>query len=169
MAIKYLISKNKKQYKANLHCHSTLSDGKLTPEKLKEAYKARGYNILAITDHCYPKCHDCLTDDDFLMITGYEAYIRPSAKAEFNRFKPEVHLNLFAKDSKNEKIICYNKPYIKYMPAKLHNSLPHAGSEREREYTAEQVNEFIDTANRNGYLVAYNHPIWSMEDEARIP
>ena len=27
-----------KQYKANLHCHSILSDGKKTPEELKELY-----------------------------------------------------------------------------------------------------------------------------------
>ena len=39
MAIKVFISKDKKQFKANMHCHSTISDGKLTPEELKEAYK----------------------------------------------------------------------------------------------------------------------------------
>ena len=48
---KYLISPDKKQYKANLHCHSVLSDGRKTPEELVEAYKSRGYGILAITDH----------------------------------------------------------------------------------------------------------------------
>ena len=32
----YLISPHKKQYKANLHCHSTSSDGRKTPEELKE-------------------------------------------------------------------------------------------------------------------------------------
>jgi DNA-binding GntR family transcriptional regulator len=31
-----VIKKSAPQYKANLHCHSTLSDGKLTPEQLKE-------------------------------------------------------------------------------------------------------------------------------------
>ena len=53
----YLISPYKKQYKANLHCHSTLSDGKKTPEELREMYKSHGYSILAITDHEYPKKH----------------------------------------------------------------------------------------------------------------
>lgn len=46
----YLISPDKKQYKANLHCHSTISDGKKTPEELKEMYKRHGYSILAITE-----------------------------------------------------------------------------------------------------------------------
>ena len=36
--MKYLISPHKAQYKANLHCHSTLSDGCLTPEVLKNLY-----------------------------------------------------------------------------------------------------------------------------------
>ena len=78
MATRWLIDPEKKQYKANLHSHSTLSDGKLTPEELKKLYKDNGYDILAITDHEYPKSHNELTDKDFLMVTGYEAYIRPS-------------------------------------------------------------------------------------------
>ena len=52
--MKYLISPHVKQYKANLHCHSTLSDGHLTPEQLKKLYKDNGYSILSITDHERP-------------------------------------------------------------------------------------------------------------------
>ena len=37
--------------RANLHAHTTLSDGRLTPEQLIEAYSSRGYDVLAITDH----------------------------------------------------------------------------------------------------------------------
>ena len=68
----YLISPNQKQYKANLHCHSVLSDGKKTPEDLKQMYKNKGYSILAITDHETPKNHQYLNDDNFLTVTGYE-------------------------------------------------------------------------------------------------
>ena len=32
----------------------------------------------------------------------------------------------------------------------------------------EYINEFIKTATENGYLVSFNHPIWSMESEAFI-
>ena len=35
---KYLLPENKKCYKANLHSHSTISDGKFTPEELKDLY-----------------------------------------------------------------------------------------------------------------------------------
>ncbi len=33
---------NKKSYKANLHCHSTIYDGKMPPEELKDLYKKEG-------------------------------------------------------------------------------------------------------------------------------
>ena len=39
------------------------------------------------------------------MLTGYEAYIRPSPTCEFDLFKPEIHLNLLAKDPHNTAII----------------------------------------------------------------
>lgn len=164
----YLISPTQKQYKANLHCHSTYSDGKKTPEELKEMYQRNGYSILAITDHETPKSHNELTDSEFIMLTGYECYIRPTEEGTYNIFISELHLNLFARDPKNETMICYNRPYLKYMDDDAKNVLVKAGSERPREYTTEYINEYIQTARENGYLVAYNHPYWSMEDENQI-
>ena len=35
------------QYKANLHTHSTESDGQLSPEQVIDEYRARGYKALA--------------------------------------------------------------------------------------------------------------------------
>lgn len=168
MGTKILLSKDKKQYKANLHCHSTISDGKLTPEELKKLYKENGYDILAITDHCVPKNHSDLTEEDFLLLTGYEAYIRPGENGKYNSFKSEIHLNLFAREADNEKLINYNQGYTKYLPVERHGELHRVGSERPREYTTEYINEFIETAIEHGYLVSYNHPVWSMESEARI-
>lgn len=164
----YLISPHKKQYKANLHCHSTKSDGTKTPEELCEMYKRHGYSVLAITDHERPCDHTALSDDRLLMLTGYEVYIRPSQNADYDLHVSEVHLNLFARDPHNETIICYNKPYCKYIPADEHYSIPHAGSEEPREYTREYINSFIRTAKDNGYIVSYNHPYWSMESETEV-
>ena len=168
MSTKILLSSDKVQYKANLHCHSTRSDGKLTPEALKALYKANGYDILAITDHCNPKDHSEMNDEDFLFLTGYEAYIRPNEMGKANIFQSEVHLNLFAREHSNEKLICYNECYAKYVPKEKHGELDRVGSEEPRRYTVEYINEFIKTANENGYLVSYNHPFWSMESEERI-
>jgi hypothetical protein len=38
-------------YKGNLHTHSTRSDGKLPPDEVVAAYRERGYDFLALTDH----------------------------------------------------------------------------------------------------------------------
>ncbi len=167
---KYLISPNRKQYKANLHCHSTLSDGKRTPESLKELYKSHGYDILAITDHERPRCHQNLSDPDFMMITGYECYIRPDRNGRCNPYSEEVHLNLLARDPQNTTMICCNEVYCKYLirDNAMDEIVCRAGSERPREYTPEYIDEYIRTAKENGYIVAYNHPYWSMEDEASI-
>src|SRR5947208_5178181 len=37
--------------RGDLHCHTTLSDGRNSIEEMAEAAKARGYEYLAITDH----------------------------------------------------------------------------------------------------------------------
>ena len=48
---KYLLPQGGNYYKANLHCHSTVSDGHLSPLELKNLYKSMGYSIIAYTDH----------------------------------------------------------------------------------------------------------------------
>ena len=164
-----LISSEKKQYKANLHCHSVLSDGCRTPEELKEMYRSRGYDILSITDHERPVQHQALAEKDFMLLTGYECYIRPDPAGKYDVYSEEVHLNLFAKDPTNVKMICFNDHYSRYL--KRDNAvegLERVGSEKPREYTTEYINEYIRTAKEHGYIVAYNHPYWSMEDEANI-
>lgn len=52
-------------YKGNMHCHSTLSDGALSPEELKDAYKNKGYSFIAITDHDRLYSHKELCDENF--------------------------------------------------------------------------------------------------------
>lgn len=38
-------------WRGNLHTHSTLSDGVLSPEEVCRRYRAEGYDFLALTDH----------------------------------------------------------------------------------------------------------------------
>ena len=42
---------NHQRYKANLHTHTTRSDGRMNPQTVVDKYHALGYKILAITDH----------------------------------------------------------------------------------------------------------------------
>lgn len=158
------ISPSGKQYKANLHSHSYLSDGALSPKDMAKAYKEHGYSVLAITDHEAPYEHNRLTTEDFLMITGYEAYIRPTPNCEIVPFGPEIHLNLIAKDPNNTTFIGYDPNFCKYMPHELADTRKKAGDFGPRRYEHDYIQRFIDEANANGYLVSYNHPCWSMEN-----
>lgn len=42
-----LLDEDLNRYKANLHCHTTVSDGRLTPEAVKKLYKENGYSVIA--------------------------------------------------------------------------------------------------------------------------
>ena len=157
------------QFKANFHCHSTLSDGRLSPQQLKDMYKQQGYSILSITDHERPHDHSAMNDDDFLMVTGYEAYIRPDPECRFDVFTQEIHLNLLARDPHNTDLICWNDKCVKYVKDPAARAAMHRfGSEEPRRYTPEYINRFIATANEDGYLVTLNHPVWSMEEHAQL-
>lgn len=58
-------------YRANLHAHTTNSDGDLSPADCVEFYRRAGYQILAITDHWHVT--DFTGDRaDFLIISGAE-------------------------------------------------------------------------------------------------
>lgn len=157
--MKELISEKKNQYKANLHCHSVFSDGKLTPEELKEAYKSNGYSVLAITDHERAIDHSDLTDEEFLMLTGYEMYIRPGNR--YDAFGPEIHMNLFARDPHNVGMIMYNPDVARYTPEEEKANVVCLGRNEQRMFTPGFINRAIDEAKKNGYIVTYNHPYWS--------
>lgn len=47
----YLDMFGNKRCKVGLHTHTTISDGKKTPEECAAIYKAAGYDAIAITDH----------------------------------------------------------------------------------------------------------------------
>ncbi len=138
---KILISADIPQYKANLHCHSTFSDGKFTPEELKAHYMAHGYSIIAFTDHTRLYGHNELTDDDFLALNGYELDFTEPAPS-YNVAKV-CHLCA----------VCLAKDYL----------TPIDVPDCEDPYSAERINETIRRAKEAGYFVTYNHPVWSME------
>ncbi len=162
------ISKEKPQFKANLHSHSTFSDGKLTPEELAELYREHGYSVLAVTDHEVTYDHSDLTTPDFLLLTGYEAYIRVTEDCIYDLFKPEIHMNLLAKDPHNTTVVNYNSKYDIYMSEEMVNSRKKVGDPGPRRYEPAYIQKFIDTAREAGYLVTYNHPCWSMEREEEV-
>lgn len=67
-------------YRGNLHTHSTRSDGALDPAAVVAAYRDRGYDFLALTDHFLAGFDFPITDtrefrsDDFTTLLGAELH-----------------------------------------------------------------------------------------------
>ena len=51
MLLMELLSASRGFLKCNFHCHTTCSDGRLSPKDVMAAYRALDYDVLAITDH----------------------------------------------------------------------------------------------------------------------
>lgn len=163
--MKILLDDNKNFYKANLHCHSTYSDGKLSVETLKEEYKKRGYSIIAFTDHEHVIDNSRLDDEDFLTITSCEVAIKEfENQSTLKNYGMRVcHLNFYALDQHNDITPCYSSVYDHYINDETKNMIKHEG-EYKRNYSVEDINKMIEVANEKGFIVSYNHPSWSLEN-----
>lgn len=127
----YILPPEGNLYKANLHCHTTVSDGEFSPAQIKEFYKSKGYHAVAYTDHQVCQPHPELNDEDFVALTGIEiAYgIRKSSS---------IHVCGIARD-----------PMARlYHPNEVENDI-------------ELLNEGIRLLNEKNYITTLNHPRWS--------
>lgn len=159
----YLIPDAGQFYKANLHMHTTISDGKETPEEVKAAYKAAGYSIVAFTDHEVMLDHSDLADEDFLPITSFEKSINAISPAPGFQNVRTAHLNFFAKN--RHALACsVMNPATAWGNAKNHISDELKKCAYEANYSVEGLNDVIARANREGFLVALNHPVWSLQN-----
>ena len=154
--IKYLLPQTQ-YYKANLHTHSTISDGKLSPSEVKDLYKAKGYQILALTDHNIIVDHSSMNEPDFLMLTAVEVNLnhqnyRPGFDGQ------TYHFNLISK--KPDHLWVPGKAPSKY-PGGLEYAKKMTCEEMELFHSADAANAMIAKANEMGFLVMYNHPTWS--------
>lgn len=133
-------------YKANLHAHTTFSDGKLTPEQLKEAYRKQGYSIVAITDHRHYGWYPELMDENFIPLAAFEADLNcqnPKAK-DFSRTKT-YHIN-FYDCNPTEK-----QSFQALQPPQIYGDIP-------------SLNSFVQEMKQKGFLACYNHPYWSLQN-----
>lgn len=127
---------NKKKYKANLHSHSTRSDGLLTREEMVQAYREQGYSILAFTDHELYTNTEAFDREDFIVLPGIERSITPDAYETF-------HL-LGIGDPREDRLYAHDER-IPVPPFK----------------DLSDVQTVIDEMKGRGNLVGLNHPYWS--------
>ena len=140
-----LLKKNGPWFKANLHCHTTFSDGKMTAAQVKEHYKSNGYSIVAYTDHSKFAWYPELQDKDFLPVAGVEtAFTCLDLNNKPLKYKL-CHINFWAKDPAN----------AEYIP-------------EEPTYEVGVINRYIAAMKKKGWLCGLNHPAWSRQTTEEI-
>ena len=152
-------------YKANLHCHSTVSDGAFTPQELKEIYLKKGYSIIAYTDHDVLVPHPELTDDHFLALNGYEMAVFEQGHPDRYHLKT-CHFNLIALEPDNLMQVCTNHKKLEYDDVKKNAGLflyDKTAESYEETYTGACVSDMMLQGRSHGFFVTYNHPTWSGE------
>lgn len=163
---KILLDENDNCYKANLHCHTNVSDGKHSPEKIKEMYKGQGYSIVAYTDHDIMIPHDDLNDDEFLALHGYEMEFTGETKKDLSH--PTCHMCLIQRDPNNLKQVCWHREkYVTLGNASKYKDqiiFDENEPDYERDHTPEVISKAMQLGRENGFFVTYNHPTWSMEN-----
>jgi len=163
---KYLLPENGTFFKANLHAHTDMSDGTNSPEEVREIFKAKGYSIVAYTDHDILVDRSYLCQEDFLALNGIELHIngRSFGKGWLNM--ETTHLNMIALEQDNLLSPCYHRTKYLYGNApkyrdqvRFDESLP----DFERQYTPECINQMLQTGREKGFYTVYNHPSCSLE------
>jgi len=162
---KYLLPENGQFYKANLHCHTNISDGKMTPQEVKETYMAQGYSIVAYTDHDVFIPHPELRDEYFLPLNGFEAEVNQPGEAAMPHRKC-CHICFVAKEPDNVTMPFYHSSrYIWGNALAYREQLNYDPNHAEyvREFSHAGVNDMMRLGREAGFFVTYNHPTWSLE------
>ena len=167
---KHLIPNTGNFYKTNLHCHTSISDGKMTPEEIKKIYKEQGYSAVCYTDHEVLIGHKELCDEEFIALHGYEVAIKQDESNHTGYHMPVYHFNMIAE--KQDNLImprCYksnpsmpgnSKEWLeKYKPYDERDTIDKI------EYSVEWLSEYLTAVKEKGFLITYNHPGWSMQSE----
>ena len=136
----YLLPPQAKRFKANLHNHTTRSDGSFTPEQIKEEYIKEGYSVVAYTDHNEYHDSTALCSKDFIAINSFEADISDWAVQSGN-YRRCYHFNAFH---------CGQDSSVELPQVPEYNDI-------------DGINAYIARLNELGFIEAYNHPNWSLQ------
>ena len=161
----YLLPNSGTFYKANMHTHTNMSDGNLSPEEVKDAYMRNGYSIVAYTDHDILIDRKHLCDDNFLALNGFEIEINEECDKYFLNRKT-AHICMVALSPDNLIQPCYHRTKYLFAGSVNHRDklkFDQTKPDFVREYTPNGINTIIEEGKKNGFYVTYNHPVWSGE------
>ena len=158
-----------KFYKVNMHCHTTISDGKQTREEVKALYQSLGYDAVCFTDHEVLLGHEDLCDENFVALHGYEVAIKQNLEGHTGYFQPVYHFNLIAKEQSKRMMPRFflNNPSMAGNSAKW---LEKVGVYDENDtietthYDVDWINGYLKAVSEAGFLISYNHPEWSLQN-----
>ena len=163
---KYFLPRNGNFYKANLHCHSTLSDGRKTPEEIKEIYQNKGYSVVAYTDHDILISHNELTDDNFLALNGFEVEINEDKEADWCNIEC-CHICFISLTEDNiTHPLWHRSLYLFGNAPKYRDDVRFYENEPDyvRHYDCNTITDMMKKGREKGFFVTYNHPTWSQEN-----
>ena len=164
---KHLLANTKNAYKANLHAHTNISDGKFSPEELKELYKSNGYSVVAYTDHEIFIPHPELTDGEFIALSGVEVQFNGSNRYPGVAGEKKCHICLIAKEPDTVEQPCWKEEYAYIGNCAKHKERVQFCKDSYgfvREYSPACINKLVSIAKKNGFFATLNHPSWSLED-----
>ena len=151
-------------YKANLHGHSTDSDGVFTPEQIKKFYKDNGYSIYAYTDHLYMRDRSSLCDENFIALNGYENVLCDGRPGEICKC---YHFNIYSPRPDKVGMVGVSPWFYEVWnknKSEKEKALSPVIEFCSEEHSVENANAIIKKADELGYAVIYNHPLWSLHD-----
>lgn len=128
-----------KMLKGGLHCHTTRSDGKGSPEEVIRMHAQNGYDFLALTDHRQYNYQNFAPETDIVIVPGMEL--------DGNLPERGVH--------------CYHTVCIG--PDQAHGN----GFVQDQRFDSlkvtcqEEYQPLLDMAHENGNMTIYCHPEWS--------
>lgn len=127
-------------YKGQLHTHTTVSDGEITPEDAKKLYKSEGYSFLAITDHNKYGIYEDFNEDGFIIIPGAELDCIPEGKVNH--------------------IVAIGDPET--------TKFKHGEQLDWWTYSKFQAQELVNYITESNNMAIYAHPYWSYADVEEI-
>lgn len=125
--------------KGNIHSHSTVSDGKLSPQELTVRYKKRGYDFLSLTDHNVLVSHSALSDEGIILLGGLEHDLEYSADKC-------IHMVGLTASGKEQT----NYPCRRYSCSEISDQA------------------LLDMMKADGQFVSLAHPLWSRMEMGEV-
>lgn len=145
-------------FKGNLHSHTTISDGMLTPGQSVKLYQENGYSFLSLSEHdIYTDHRNQLNTEKFITIPSVESsVILYRDKGTNERYKVHHLHGILGTEQMQAEAREGLYSHLQYIPPQKFFG----------EWTGAQVcQEVADMLAAHGCVITYNHPIWSRVTE----